>query len=464
VRLSVACNFDPALLDGLAPYPVYEVYGKLTSDAFGGGRPSFYLPAVGRADVEDYVARCHARGVEFNYLLNATAMGNVEFTREGQRELESVLDWVDGVGVDSVTVGNVYFLRLIKRRHPRLKVRISSHRYSDNPRKVRFWEDNGADCVVVSEVNIHREFEVLRAMREAVSCDLSLIVNNWCRQDCAIACNHAVSLNAASQKGSRGFPLDYSSVICNELRLEEPVNYLRANWIRPEDLHLYEDMGYHNFKIVERNTPTQILLARVKAYAERRYDGNLLDLVQNYAYDADRFTTREKDAYSLGRLAKYFLKPKAINLFQFLKVVEFGTRGSVLFPRRGPNPVQIDNRALDGFIDRFARQGCQDLDCESCRYCHRWADQVVHIDPQWKLDMRRLYRELFDGLDGGTLYETHAQTLRREAGRWARAAAGWLKRRVGRGGAPTAAPAPVEHEHAHQGEAPARRQSPVRVA
>ena len=62
------------------------------------------------------------------------------------------------------------------------------------------------------------------------------------------------------------------------------MNYLRANWIRPEDLHLYEELGYHNFKIVERNTPTQILLERVKAYAERRYDGNLLDLVQNYAY------------------------------------------------------------------------------------------------------------------------------------------------------------------------------------
>ncbi|MCP4870250.1 MAG: hypothetical protein GY898_16210 [Proteobacteria bacterium] len=35
MKLSVACNFDDALLDGLAPYPVYEVYGKLTADPFG---------------------------------------------------------------------------------------------------------------------------------------------------------------------------------------------------------------------------------------------------------------------------------------------------------------------------------------------------------------------------------------------------------------------------------------------
>jgi hypothetical protein len=75
-------------------------------------------------------------------------------------------------------------------------------------------------------------------------------------------------------EGQQGLPVDYCSLICNDLRLREPVNYLRANWIRPEDLPIYEEMGYHNFKIVERNTPTAILLERVKAYANRRYDGN----------------------------------------------------------------------------------------------------------------------------------------------------------------------------------------------
>ena len=35
-------------------------------------------------------------------------------------------------------------------------------------------------------------------------------------------------------------------------------NFLRANWIRPEDLHLYEEIGYENFKIVERNTPVPV--------------------------------------------------------------------------------------------------------------------------------------------------------------------------------------------------------------
>jgi len=422
MRLSVAGNFDPALLEGLKPYPVYEVFGKLTADVFGGGRPSFYLPSVDRKGVEDYVRKTHAAGLEFNYLLNASCMGNMEFTRDGQRALDEILDWLDRIEVDSITVATLHFLRFIKRRYPRFKVRISSHRYTDNPRRVRFWQDNGADCIVISEINIYREFRILEAMRRAAEAvELSLIVNNSCRQDCAIAGTHAECLNHASTLASNGYPLDYCSIYCMDFRLREPVNYLRANWIRPEDLHLYEDMGYENFKIVERNTPTQILIERTKAYAERRYDGNLLDLVQNHAYPVEKFGESEKDAYSLRRMLKYFIRPWTVNLLSLDKVVKMGRRASLLYARRGPNPVQVDNRALDGFIERFRTQSCQALDCDECLYCHGWAERVVKIDPAFERDMKRIYADLLDDIHAGSFWDSYVasigSTLTRISGR-----------------------------------------------
>ena len=413
MKLSVACNFDEALLKGLAGYPVYEVYGKLTSDYFGGGRPAFYLPEVNRARLEQTVKTAHANGIQFNYLLNASAMGNTEFTKTGQRKMEEMLDWVDGAGVDSITVANVYFLRLIKKRHPRLNVRVSSHRFTDTPRKVRFWVDHGADVIVVSEVGVHREFATLIAMKEAAgNVGLQLIVNNWCRQDCAIAGNHAVALSAASQKKNRGFPLDYCSILCNQMRLLEPVHYIRANWIRPEDLHHYEKIGYDTFKIVERNTPTQILLERVKAYSERRYDGNLLDLVQNYAYPKDKLGVVGKDASSLKRMFKYFIKPFTINLLRFRKLVDFGHAASMLYPREGENPVMVDNRALDGFLDRFLEKNCQSTDCNKCRYCHEWAARSVRIDPAYKQKLEPMYEDLMNDIEGGAFWEPYHRTIR----------------------------------------------------
>ena len=412
MKLSVACNFDEELLPAIKDFPVYEIYGKLTQDFLGGGRPSFYLPEVNEKKLQSFVELTHQHGIEFNYLLNSSAMDNIEFTRDGQRKLDQLLEWLDEIAVDSVTVANPFLLRLVKKRHPRIKVRVSSHRYTDNPRKVRFWVEQGADVIVVSEVNIHREFKVLESMQEAAEgTELQLIVNNWCRQDCAIASNHAVGLSAASRSDSKGFPLDYCSLVCNQIRLKEPVNYLRANWIRPEDLPHYEALGFHNFKIVERNTPTPLLALRSKAYSERRYDGNLMDLIQNYSYPEEAYGDRAKDAYSLRRMMKYFVRPRTVNLFKFPKVIEFGKTGSVLYPRRGENPVQIDNRSLDGFIDRFLTKGCQDLDCEKCGYCHRWAEKTVKIDPQWAQQMEGIYEDLLDELDRGSFWEPYAQTL-----------------------------------------------------
>lgn len=409
MRLSVACNFDDELLDGLKGYPVYEVYGKVTKDFAGGGRPSFYLPNVDQKKVEQTVRKAHAMGIEFNYLLNAMCMGNAEYTREGQRAIRKTLDWLAEIKVDSITVGQIYLLQMLKRCYPQFKVRISAHRFTDSVRKARFWEDHGADCIVLNETAFAREFSALRAIREAVRCELSLIVNNSCRQDCAIAGTHAASLSHGSQQqGSRkqAFPLDYHMLFCLDYRLREPVNYVRANWIRPEDLHHYESLGFHNFKIVERNTPTPELLRRVRAYAERRYDGNFFDLVLPFNYPKESYTTAaSRDAYSFGRALKYFFKPDQVNLAKVPKLQELGQAMGLLYPRQGPNALYLDNRKLDGFIDRFLRNSCIDVDCEQCGHCHQYADRAVRIDPEYRERVLAMYRELFQDMQDGSFFE-----------------------------------------------------------
>ncbi|HEX9103984.1 MAG TPA: U32 family peptidase [Polyangia bacterium] len=436
MRLSVACNFDDELLPKLAGHPVYEIYGKVTKDWAGGGRPSFYLPNADRAKVERTVKEAHSRGIEFNYLLNASCMGNAEYTRQGQREIRKTLDWVASIHCDSVTVGQIYLLQMIKKCYPTLKVRISAHRFTDSVRKARFWEDHGADCIVLNETAFAREFAALRTIREAVKCDLSLIVNNSCRQDCAIAGTHASSLSHGSQhqKGRKpGFPLDYHMLFCLDYRLRQPVNYVRANWIRPEDLHHYEAMGFDNFKIVERNTPTPELVRRVKAYSERRYDGNFFDLVLPFNYPAESYTTAAaREAFSLRRAVKYFFKPSQVNVTKIPKLARLGKKMGLLFPRQGPSGLYLDNRKLDGFIDRFLKQSCVDVDCDECGWCHRFAESALEIDPEYRETVLAQYRDLFSDLHDGSFFAPPTMRDFVDVGR--------LTRRVARSAAERLAP------------------------
>jgi len=418
MRLSVATNFDPALVEGLKPYPVVELYGKLRQDAVGGGRASYQLRPISRREFAKHVAEAHQAGFQFNYLLNSSCMGNRELTRRGQRELTKLLDWLCSIDVDAVTVASPYVLQLVKRRYPHLKVRVSVFAGVDRVRKAQMWEELGADCIVLDSLLVNRELKTLTEIRKAVRCDLELLVNNSCLMSCAMSPAHMNALAHASQAWheNRGFFIDWCFLKCTQMKMLNPVNYIRSEWIRPEDLHIYESLGYDLFKIVERDIPTEVMIRRVRAYAERRFDGNLLELVQPYAFSGVKATDKYYKR-GLTWMLRFVLRPFLVNPLKMLSLKRLADLRGMTKPVEGPPPVYIDNRALDGFMDRFMEAGCRDVDCETCRWCHRFAEKAVHIDPQKRAEAIELYRQLFDATDGGDMWRYLPHSDRKAAKR-----------------------------------------------
>ncbi len=409
MKLSVATNFQPDLVEGLAGLPVLELYGKLRQDAVGGGRAPYQLAPISRAGLAAHVRHAASKGIAFNYLLNASCLGNREMTRRGQRELEALLGWVCEVGARSVTVATPYVLKLIKTRFPQLQVRVSLFAGVDRVRKAQMWEELGADCIVLDSLLVNRELATLASIRKAVRCELELLANNNCLQACALSPMHMNAMAHASQAGheTNGFLIDWCYLKCTAAKLEAPVNYIRSEWIRPEDLHIYEGLGYERFKLVERDIPTPVMLRRVRAYAARRYDGNLLDLVQPYAFREeqadDRYYKRGLRA-KLRFLLQHVLRPGLANPKRMLLLKRLADVRSMVTPVEGDPPVVVDNRALDGFMDRFQKQGCRDRDCEECGWCHRFAERAVRIDPAQRERAGEAYDALFASLEGGSMW------------------------------------------------------------
>ena len=240
MRLSVATNFDPLLVEALRGYPVVELFGKLREDAVGGGRAPYQLAPVSRRQLARHVRDARRAGIAFNYLLNAACLGNREITRKGQAEIEALCSWLVEIGVASVTVSSPLLLRLVKERFPALKARVSVFGGVDRVRKAQMWEELGADCIVLDSLLVNREFASLERIRKAVRCDLELLVNNSCLAACAFSPGHMNALAHAGQEwhGNGGFFIDWCLLRCTEMKLRDPVNYLRSEWIRPEDLHL----------------------------------------------------------------------------------------------------------------------------------------------------------------------------------------------------------------------------------
>ncbi|MBI2194132.1 MAG: hypothetical protein HYU36_19320 [Planctomycetes bacterium] len=169
--------------------------------------------------------------------------------------------------------------------------------------------------------------------------------------------------------------------------------FVRADW-----LHRYESLGYETFKLTERNAPTEIMARRVKAYVERRYDGNLLDLVQPFSYPTALKESTWTKLRRLLWLGRYLYRPWKARWSHLKDIKALSEKRGMLHPFQGDPPVVIDNRALDGFLDAFPAQGCRDRDCDECGHCRRWADRCVRIDPQYRQECLELYQRVFHGL------------------------------------------------------------------
>ena len=133
IQFSLAANYDVDLIPELAKYPVHEVYGKLPSDFIGGGRPSYMGTPLDKNLLRFYCEKLHDAGIEFNYLLNSSCLGNQEWGKSWQKKFMSLMSGLQKMGIKRVTVSVPYLMEIIKKRFPEFHVRVGIFAQVDTP-------------------------------------------------------------------------------------------------------------------------------------------------------------------------------------------------------------------------------------------------------------------------------------------------------------------------------------------
>jgi collagenase-like PrtC family protease len=359
MELSIATIFDNTLIDRVKGTSVKNLFGKLTQDFVGGGLEPFKLDTVTREQVENHIGYAHEHGITYNYTLNSPCLANAEFSENGRMELRQLLDWLVSAEVDSVTVSIPLLLRIIKKEYPEIQVKVSSSVCVDSVIKARRWEEMGADCIVLDPMVVNRDFEMLNAIRKAVGIDLELIINNNCLWHCPFLTYHQSCMGHTSRGDGNSSSYDYCYLSgCSLRRVTDPAILLMTDWIRPEDLSHYEELGYTQFKIIDRATPMEFMVERVRAYENRSFEGNLLRIMQHFGY---------RDIFNPEEIMKH---------------------------------IYIDNQALDGFIEHFKKHHCSIMDCgRTCRHCHRYAEKAVRIAPEFQAEYKKRHTEVMKEIE-----------------------------------------------------------------
>jgi collagenase-like PrtC family protease len=255
-------------------------------------------------------------------------------------------------------------------------------------RKAKQWEDLGVDEISIF-VSVNRIFPLLKAIRKDVKCRIQVILNQDTLHQCAMHAYHNLLCTHASRSDSSPFFIDYCRLSCCLRRIINPVDLIRAAWIRPEDVHYYEDIGVDIFKLVDRAMVTDAIVNIVEAYTSRRYDGNLFDLLPHYS------TNLLASSPNILKKVKYFFRPFAVNIFKLYKAK------GVMSDFDG----YVDNRLLDGFMEFFLNNNCDSLSCSECGYCSEIAKKAVRINPAYQHNASVLHRELLDQLISGDIFK-----------------------------------------------------------
>jgi len=277
-------------------------------------------------------------------------------------QLIEYLDEIVNLGPDSVTVAIPYLAEIVRDQYPDLGITISSFSHIDSVRKAQFFEELGADKIILAN-SIRRKFELIKKIRKAVKCDIEVLVNNTCLYQCPYSFYHMSISSHGSQTTNVEYGnhyIQYPMFHCNIVRLSDPSELIRSPWIRPEDVYKYVKLGVEFIKIEGRQRPTSWLLQTAEAYLSQKYDGNLYDLLAQTI---------------LGYIQHSPLNKKPLPLLE----------------------INIDNKALDGFLDFFEEGKCID-DCIACNYCGKVAKKAVHMDRELAAKYIESSRKLLEHL------------------------------------------------------------------
>ena len=349
IQFYVATNWDFNLIDQLAKYPVTDLYGVADHTIVGGGRPSFLLKNISEEKIAEYISKVHKNKMEFSYLLNAPCMNNMEYDPYYHKELLKYIQWISDIGTDNVIVTIPFLIQLIKEQFPKLKIRVSTIAHVNSVNRAKFYEMLGAS-EITPDVMINRDFKTLENIQKAVKCKIVLLLTDGCLYQCPFRYYHYNILGHASQthqQFDRNY-IDTCILNCSVIKFSNPTEVIKARWIRPEDLIHYEGIGINKFKIAGRRMSTEWIVRSVKAFSSRKYEGNLIDIIQGFSMNVGV----EKDPND--KLTETVIKESKSKLY-------------------------IDNTKLDGFIDFFKKQNCIAM-CNECNYCEEWAKKAVFMN------------------------------------------------------------------------------------
>lgn len=297
--LKVGYNFTSDLLEYIinsrrtsTGNVISEVYGSRSESSALSARPKFRIPDVNRSDFRNHIQKLWDAGVSFDYTLNTSSLGTKQDIIEHEQKIKEYIRFLLDCGVSTITVTLPIMASFVRDVSCSVNLELSTIAGIETVTQVKIWKDEFDINKICCNLSKNRDFPFLRALSGYCyeqNIELILIANEFCgngvynastRSYSATGCifrDHCYALHSLDYSKTDILPNDYPMGYCIGSRSDASI-WLKMNFIRPEDLPIYNKIGVSHFKLTGRTGTTTFIRRVANAYIQGMYDGNLLDL------------------------------------------------------------------------------------------------------------------------------------------------------------------------------------------
>lgn len=332
----------------------------------GSGRPFFLMAKRDISEIEAFINKVHNLNLKFTWLWNGECLGYYKFNSEEQTKALKELDWMDDMEMDYLTVSDPYLANFVKNYYPKLKLKVSVISEINSLKRALEWEEIiGSDGVLTLSIMLNRNFPILKEIREKVKCDIELLTNDCCLNECPYRFFHYTECSHASQTHDclEGYYNDWATIACQNQKCFNPEQVIMGRWIQPSDLDKYIDIGMDYFKISGRRYGTKWLINVLKAYSSKDFRGNLGEIFNGYSFVSDPLILAGNQ-FSEFSARQEKMGCDADNQSIMLSVPDFD--------------AILDGDELDGFIQNLPHGGlrCAESCGVTCFYCNNFVKKA----------------------------------------------------------------------------------------
>jgi len=400
MRISLACNWKLDLLnlienDSKLRTDVYDLYGTSDMSFTGSGRPFFLMAKRDKSEIENFIRRVHDLNLKFTWLWNGECLGYFKFNSKEQTKALKELDWLDDMGVEYLTVTDPYLANFAKNYHPNLKLKVSVIAEVNSLTRALEWEEIiGHEGILTLSIMLNRNFPLLKEIREKVKCDIELLTNDCCLNECPFRFFHYTECSHASQNHDclEGYYNDWATIACQNQKCFNVEQIIMSKWIQPSDLNKYIDIGIDYFKISGRRYGTKWLYNALKAYSSKNINGNLGEIFNAYSFVSDPLILAGNQ-FSEFSARQGKMGTDADNQSIMLSVPDYD--------------AMLNGSKLNTFIQNMPYGGtrCAETCGISCFYCHSHGDKA-YSQPEGGIteSYKNFMSYLYDYLNTGEMF------------------------------------------------------------